>query len=309
MPPAIQIEDLTKVFQTYGREIRALNGVSFNVEPGELFGLFGPNGAGKSTLVRILATLVTPTLGTAFVNGFNVLNQELQARASFGLVTADERSFYGRLTARDNLAYFASLQNVPRARINNRVREVVDLFALGDKLSVPFQSLSTGQRQRLNMARALLHDPPILFLDEPTKSMDVETSRFVKALIKDELVARQGKTVIFISHEVADMEQFCDRVGILSHGRLRAIGPPDTLGAGLPDESVYRIEIQGDIKAISAGIGDLPGIASVRPSAQAGADAFSGCDVTGGANIRLDRYSSGRGGPWRALGILPTNSR
>lgn len=237
--------------------------VSFSVERGELFGLFGSNGAGKSTLVRMLATLIAPTSGSATINGFDIAHDELKVRASIGLVASDERSFYGRLTCRQNLSFYAALQNVPRAQVELNVERALALFDLLPKAGAPFQSLSTGQKQRLNMARALVHDPSVLFLDEPTKSMDVQTSDFVKALIKDELVARQRKTIVFISHELYEMDNFCDRVAILAEGQLRAIGAPDELSARLPRRSIYRVEVEGDADRIASRWRGLIGVEAV----------------------------------------------
>ncbi len=263
MVPIICVDHLSKTFTAYGRVVHAVRDVSFTVEPGELFGLFGSNGAGKSTLVRMLTTLLAPTDGTATVNGFDILRDELKVRASVGLVAGDERSFYGRLTCRQNLAFYAALQNVPRSQIGQRVDNALDLFRLLSKADVPFQSLSTGQKQRLNMARALVHDPPILFLDEPTKSMDVQTSDFVKALIKDELVARQRKTIVFISHELYEMDNFCDRVAILAEGQLRAAGTPQELSARIPRRAIYRIEVEGDADRIASRWRSLPNVEAV----------------------------------------------
>ena len=263
MTPVISVDHLSKIFTAYGREVHAVRDVSFEVERGELFGLFGSNGAGKSTLVRMLSTLLAPTRGTATVAGFDIVRDELQVRASIGLVASDERSFYGRLTCRQNLSFYAALQNVPRSQIGPRLDRVLSLFDLLPKASAPFQSLSTGQKQRLNMARALVHDPPILFLDEPTKSMDVQTADFVKALIKDELVARQRKTIVFISHELYEMDNFCDRVAILAEGQLRAVGTPDELGARIPRRAVYRVEVQGDADRIAARWRSLPTVEAV----------------------------------------------
>ena len=263
MTPIISLAHLTKTFTAYGREVHAVRDVSFDVERGELFGLFGSNGAGKSTLIRMLSTLLAPTRGTATVAGFDIARDELKVRASIGLVASDERSFYGRLSCRQNLSFYAALQNVPRAQIGPRVERALGLFDLQLKANAPFQSLSTGQKQRLNLARALVHDPPILFLDEPTKSMDVQTADFVKALIKDELVARRSKTIIFISHELYEMDNFCDRVAILAEGQLRAIGTPDELGARIPRRAIYRVEVQGDAERITAGWRSLPQVESV----------------------------------------------
>ena len=263
MPPIIRVDHLSKTFTAYGREVHAVRDVSFTVEPGELFGLFGSNGAGKSTLVRMLSTLLLPTRGTAAVNGFDIVRDELHVRASVGLVASDERSFYGRLTCRQNLSFYAALQNVPRSQVKQKVDGALGLFDLSSKAGAPFQSLSTGQKQRLNMARALVHDPPILFLDEPTKSMDVQTSDFVKALIKEELVARQRKTIVFISHELYEMDNFCDRVVILAEGQLRAIGTPEELGARIPRRAIYRIEVQGDADGIASRWKSLPKVEAV----------------------------------------------
>jgi ABC-2 type transport system ATP-binding protein len=265
--PIIITRGLTKIYRSMQQEVRAVSDVTLEIRPGELFGLFGPNGAGKSTLVRMLTTLLAPTSGTASVNGYDILRDDLQVRASSGLVTAEERSFYGRLSAVHNLSFYAAMQNLPRQQIKGRVAYVLELFGLSHKATVPVQSLSTGQKQRLNMARALVHDPPILFLDEPTKSMDVQTSDAVKALIKDELVGRQEKTVVFISHELYEMDNFCDRVVILAEGRVRVVGTPAELGARLPRRALYRIAVEGDAlvrnSVISERLGQIDGVESV----------------------------------------------
>ncbi len=251
MEPIITTHGLSKIYGAEPKAVHAISDLSLQIMPGELFGLFGPNGAGKSTLVRMLTTLLAPTSGSAIVGGYNIIGDELQVRASCGLVTADERSFYGRLSAAQNLSFFAAMQNMDLREIPKRVAYVLDLFGLTAKAEAKTQSLSTGQRQRLNMARALVHYPPILFLDEPTKSMDVQTSDFVKGLIKEELVGRRGKTVVYISHELYEMDNFCDRVVILADGRARVVGTPAELAARLPRRALYRIVVQGDVAGIT----------------------------------------------------------
>lgn len=263
MNEIIQTNNLSKTYQSQGKVVTAVSQVTFSINQGELFGLFGPNGAGKSTIVRMLTTLLAPTDGTATVNGFDVLRQEMQVRASLGLVTADERSFYGRLTARQNLQFYAAMQNVPRSQIGERIHAVLELFGLTHKADAPTQSLSTGQKQRLNMARALIHNPPILFLDEPTKSMDVQTSDFVKELIRDELVNKQGKTVVFISHELYEMENFCDRVIILADGSVQAVGTPAELGARLPRRALFRLVVEGQPEQLAQSWRSLAGVETV----------------------------------------------
>ena len=263
MDEIIRADGLSKTYQSQGKAVTAVSDLTFSVGKGELFGLFGPNGAGKSTIVRMLTTLLAPTAGTAMVNGFDVVQQEMAVRASIGLVTADERSFYGRLTARQNLQFYAAMQDVSRSQIETRIKAVLELFGLSHKADAATQSLSTGQKQRLNMARALIHNPPILFLDEPTKSMDVQTSDFVKALIRDELVNKQGKTVLFISHELYEMENFCDRVIILANGRLQALGTPAELGAKLPRRALFRLVVEGNPDAFVNSWHVLDGVESV----------------------------------------------
>lgn len=302
MNKIIQVENLSKTYQNRGKVVTAVSSITFAVNRGELFGLFGPNGAGKSTLVRMLTTLLVPTSGTATVNGYDVVRQEMQVRASIGLVTAEERSFYGRLTARQNLQFYAAMQNVPRPQIARRIAAVLELFGLGHKADAAVQSLSTGQKQRLNMARALIHDPPILFLDEPTKSMDVQTSDFVKALIRDELVNRQGKTVVFISHELYEMENFCDRVIILANGTMQAIGTPAELGARLPRRALFRLVVEGDPSILTASWQAVEGVESVteisRGATQTTFDValaderiwFQVLAVIEGKNDRLESY-------------------
>ncbi len=282
-PHAIVADHLGKTFTHGNRTVVAVRDISLCVSAGELFGLFGHNGAGKSTLVRILATLVRPTHGSAHVNGFELVRDEQKVRASIGLVTSDERSFYGRLNALDNLHFYAALQNVPRQRIAERVQDVLALFNLSNIAKRPFQTYSTGQKQRLNMARAMLHDPPILFLDEPTKSMDVQTSDFVKALVKNELVGRQHKTVVFISHELYEMENFCDRVGIVHRGELRALGTPAELLRQLPMQPSYQLEVEGDVDAILRAVSQLGDIASVNVVQRDDARARIEIDLNDGA--------------------------
>ena len=263
MKAIISTKNLSKTYRGQGQAVVAVQDVSLDVFTGELFGLFGPNGAGKSTIVRILSTLLMPSSGTAIVNGYDVVQQEMQVRASIGLVTADERSFYGRLTASQNLHFYAAMQNIPRADIPQRIQTVLDLFGLAHKSEAPVQSFSTGQMQRLNMARALIHDPTILLLDEPTKSMDVQTSDLVKTLIKEELVGRQNKTVVFISHELYEMDNFCDRVVILAEGQIRVVGTPAELGALLPRRAVYRVVVAGDAVAIQSRWQNKSGIETI----------------------------------------------
>ncbi len=210
----------------------AVDGVDLCVTTGELFCLLGPNGAGKTTLIKMLSTLIEPTRGSARVNGYD-LRQELAIKATCGLVTSDERSFYWRLTGRQNLEFFARLQGLDRGEARDRsqvVLERVDLLEAADKR---FLIYSTGMRQRLSIARALLNKPRLLTLDEPTKGLDPIASASLQRLIRQELVDGEGITVLLTTHDLHEAEALCDRIAIMHLGRIRAVGTPQELRRSL----------------------------------------------------------------------------
>ncbi|MBI3243668.1 MAG: ABC transporter ATP-binding protein [Chloroflexi bacterium] len=268
---ALSTDSLAHDFPSPRGPVQALSEVTLSVERGEFFGLFGPNGAGKSTLIRILTTLIIPTSGRATVMGHDVLRQADKARENFGLVFANENSFYGRLTGRQNLEFFAALQNIPRSQAKQRAAELLDLFGLGNAADAYFQSYSTGMRQKLNVARALLHNPPLLFLDEPTKGMDVVTAESVRTLLRRDLVERQGKTVVLTTHDLDEMESLCDRVAILEAGKIRAFGAPADLIQQASASVVYRLEIAAAPDGLVAQLSGLPGVDSVEAVSQTSA--------------------------------------
>ena len=230
---AIQTSALTKRFpsQTGLRRflIRAeyappaVDGVNLSVRAGELFGLLGPNGAGKTTLIKMLCTLVLPTSGSAQINGFN-LNQDTAIKASIGLVTSDERSFYWRLTGRQNLEFFATLHHIPQNQIPARVDEVLEKVGVGPIADKRFLTYSNGIRQRLSIARALLNRPRILFLDEPTKGLDPIATDRLHHLIRKQLVDEQGITVFLTTHDLEEAKNLCDRLAVMNQGQILACG-------------------------------------------------------------------------------------
>lgn len=222
----------------------AVNEVSLAVGQGELFGLLGPNGAGKTTLIKLLATLIVPTRGTARVDGFD-LRQEAAVRASLGLATSDERSFYWRLTGRQNLEFFAALQALPPRRLAGRVQTILELLDLAEIADTRFQTYSTGMRQRLAIARALLHEPRILFLDEPTKGLDPTATRQLHHLIRETLVNQQGITVFLSTHLLEEAERLCDRVAVLHRGQVRGSGTIPELRRELGLVERYQVQVQG----------------------------------------------------------------
>jgi len=248
---AIQTNALSKRFAPqigFRRLIRrasptqlAVDQINLRVGKGELFGLVGPNGAGKTTLIKMLCTLIQPTSGAARVNGLP-LSRDTEIRASIGLVTSDERSFYWRLTGRQNLEFFAHLHNIPKNEIVSRVEEALQQVSLDSDADRQFMTYATGMRQRLSIARALLSHPSILFLDEPTKGLDPEATRRLHALIRNKLVDEQGMTVFLTTHDLEEAELLCDRIAVMSHGRINACGSPKELRelAGKTDHTSIR---------------------------------------------------------------------
>ena len=221
MSKAIETFDLTKRFpaqnrqwnllrRSSGEDVLAVDSVTLSVERGELFGLLGPNGAGKTTLIKLLCTLVVPTSGEALVDGFNLADGE-SIRRHVGLVTGEERSFYWRLSGRENLKFYASLYDLTPSETESRVRQLSGLLELGEFLDLRFDRCSRGMKQRLALARGLLHDAEILFLDEPTKSLDPAAASRLRETIAD-LAHSQGHTVVLVTHQLSEAEELCDRI-------------------------------------------------------------------------------------------------
>ena len=218
----IEFQDLTK---TYGR-LRAVQGLSLRVEPGEVYALLGPNGAGKTTALRCLATLQVPTSGTAFVGDADVREQPLVVRARIGFLAAS-MGLYERLTPVELLQYFGRLHRLEALALDKRVAELVDVFGITPFMSQRCGTLSTGQAQRVSVARALVQDPPALILDEPTMGLDVLSGEVIYRFIEAE--RDRGKAILFSTHQMAEVELLADRVGVLSGGRLVAEGTPASL--------------------------------------------------------------------------------
>lgn len=219
---AVVVERLRKLF---GRAT-AVDELSLVVSPGEIYGLLGPNGAGKTTALRILAGLLTPTAGTAVIAGVDVATQPRDAQRRLGFLTGTT-GLYRRLTGREVLTYFGRLHGLTPSRIADRIVELTRALDLGAILDQRCEALSTGQKQRISVARAALHDPPVLILDEPTVGLDVLASRFLRDFVRGE--RDRGKAVLFSTHYLAEAELLCDRVGLMHRGRLLAEGAPPAL--------------------------------------------------------------------------------
>jgi ABC-2 type transport system ATP-binding protein len=256
MPAAIRAEDLTKIYvkrrslremalRPLGRAERvvALREVSFEAREGETFGLLGPNGAGKTTLLKILACLVLPSGGRATVNGADVARDDRAVRRSIGFATSDERSFYWRLTGRENLEFFASLYGLDASLARRRTSELVETIELQEVADQQFMNFSTGMKQRLAIARALLHDPQVLCLDEPTRSLDPIAAKHLRTFIAARLRREHGKTVLIATHNLQEAEEMCDRVAILDRGRLLRLGSVAEITSGLPGREHYVLTV------------------------------------------------------------------
>ncbi|MFH1417924.1 MAG: ABC transporter ATP-binding protein [Planctomycetota bacterium] len=223
----VEVCELTKVFPTTeGGEKLAVNGLSFRLAAGEIFGLLGPNGAGKTTALRMMSGLLTPTSGTARLNGFDVQTHREQAKRSLGYLTAST-GLYQRLSPRELLRYFGELIGMDLSAIKRRIDVLIDWLDMADFANLRCGGLSTGQKQRTNIARALMGDPPILVMDEPTLGLDVLTNRIVLDFIRAE--GDRGKTVIMSTHYLDEAETLCHRFGLIHEGNLVGEGDLATL--------------------------------------------------------------------------------
>jgi sodium transport system ATP-binding protein len=226
---AIETRGLTKVYGTPQRgTVEALRGLDLECRAGEVYGLLGANGAGKTTTLRILSTILAPTSGTARVAGVDVAEDPLEVRRRIGFLSAST-GLYDRLTARETLEYFGSLHGLEPERLERRVAELIEIFDLGQVADRRCAALSTGQRQRVSIARAVLHEPPVLILDEPTTGLDVLAAGAMIDFIESRRNA--GTCILFSTHVLSEAERLCDRIGVIHDGRLMASGTFEELAA------------------------------------------------------------------------------
>jgi sodium transport system ATP-binding protein len=227
--PAIIAEGLGKVFLDRHRgEVAAARDISFQCHYGEVFGLLGPNGAGKTTTLRMLSTVLSPTSGRATVAGHDVVLEALAVRRSIGFLSGST-GLYARFTPRETLEYFGRLHRMDRRRLRERIEEVLDLLEVRPYADVRCERLSTGNRQRVSIARAIVHDPPVLILDEPTLGLDVLVAASLVRFIEE--CRARGKCVIFSTHILPEAERLCDRIAVIHGGEVRAVGTPAELRA------------------------------------------------------------------------------
>jgi len=222
----IQADGLVKVFRSRRGEVRAVDGLSFESRAGEIFGLLGPNGAGKTTTLRMLATILTPTAGSAHIAGHDVRTEPGRVREKIGFL-ATETGLYDRFTARETLRFFGRINQLSDWEIDARSNEIFEMLSMLRLADRRVGTFSTGEKQKLSLARSILHDPPVLILDEPTFGLDVMAARTVVDTIR--LFREQGRTIVLSTHIMRVAEKLCDRIGILFGGTLRALGTVDEL--------------------------------------------------------------------------------
>ena len=246
----VEVENLRRTYKTTtgtirrrSLEVEAVRGVSFEIGEGELFGLLGPNGAGKTTTIKMLITLLIPTSGSARVLGRDVVKDARWVRERIGYVFGGDRGLYERLSALDNLRYFAELYAVEPRNQKARIQELLELVGLDGREKERVEGFSRGMRQRLHIARGLLHDPPVVFLDEPTIGVDPVGARELRATIAS--LTQSGKTVLLTTHYMFEADALCDRIAVIARGEIVGAGTPRELKAQVAEGTVVEIEVYG----------------------------------------------------------------
>lgn len=264
---AIEVADLRRdyvtrsFFGTVSKVTSALSGIGFEVRTGDLFGLIGPNGAGKTTTIRILTTLLSPTSGTAKVLGLDVREDLYEIRRRIGIVFGGERGLYNRVTAVDNLKYFSDLYGVDPRVSKKRIPELLQLVGLADRAYERVEKYSRGMKQRLHIARALVHDPELLFLDEPTIGLDPGGARDIRTMIRE--MHGLGKTILLTTHYMFEAEELCERIAVISKGKIVALDTPSALKSRVRDISVIELRTYDATDSYVEELKKLPNVVRV----------------------------------------------
>lgn len=247
---AIQVKNLKRKFKSssgiikrHVKEVIAVDGISFDVQKGELFGLLGPNGAGKTTTVKMLTTLLIPTEGSASIMGMDVVEDAEEVRPRIGFIFGGERGLYWRLSGFDNLRYFASLYYVDAPTAAKRIPQLIEMVGLKGREKEKVEGYSRGMRQRLHIARALLHDPEVLFLDEPTIGLDPVGARELRITVRN--LQSAGKTILLTTHYMFEADALCKRIAVINKGKIVALDTPEALKNSVKDLSIVEIEVFG----------------------------------------------------------------
>jgi ABC-2 type transport system ATP-binding protein len=248
---AIETNSLSKTFltrkgfwRTQSKSTLAVENISLSVNQGELFGLLGPNGAGKTTTVKMLSTLLLPTSGSISILGLDILKNTQEIRKRIGFTFGGARGLYGRLSAKENLRYFAELYALSQELTRKRIADLLEMVGLSDRADDRVETFSSGMQQRLHLARALLHDPELIFLDEPTVGIDPVGARELRATIKN--LISVGKTILLTTHYMAEAEELCDHIAIVNKGNIVAEGTPSSLKKRIGKETVIELTVNNE---------------------------------------------------------------
>jgi ABC-2 type transport system ATP-binding protein len=283
--PAVAVSTLTRRFPPPRKteaERLALDRLDLEIRAGEVHGLLGPNGAGKTTLCKILSTVLLPTSGEARIHGYDVVKQARSVRPLIGLVFGGERGLYWRLTARQNLRYWAALYRVPRRQVAERVEGLLARVGLAERAHERVETWSRGMKQRLHLARGLVGDPRVLILDEPTTGMDPVAAREFRSLVRD--LRDEGRTLLITTHDMAEAETVCDRVSLIDEGRLLRTEDPRTIGGWVAAHE--RVDAVGVPEPVLARLADLPGVSRVERLDGAAVRVHTGAEGAAGAVLR-----------------------
>jgi ABC-2 type transport system ATP-binding protein len=269
----VEVSQLAKTFETkegglfrkVRKEIVAVAGVDFSVPKGEVFGLLGPNGAGKTTTIKMLCTLITPSGGDAFINGFSIAKDQQKVRENLGVMLTGERTLYWKLTGQENLEYFAALYHLESGYAKKRIPELLKLVGLEERRDTLVENYSTGMRIRLSFAKALLNDAPVLLFDEPTASLDPQSSHLIRDIIRD--LARQGHAVILTTHNMEEADILSDRVAIIDHGKIVILGSPSELKQKVKSSDVIEIEARNLTEQIADSLPSMSEVSKVAITA------------------------------------------
>lgn len=270
---AIAVRQLRRVYRRRNgwirsqvKEVVGLHGLDLEIPVGEVHGLLGPNGAGKSTLCKVLATVLVPTSGTAQVLGYDVVRDKQQVRRRISLVLGGERGLYSRLTARQNMRFWAGLYGIKEAVADRRTAELLDRVGLAARANDRVETFSRGMKQRLHLARGLLPDPAVILLDEPTTGMDPIATKDFQSLLAE---IREGRTILLATHDMVEAEALCDRVSIINEGRTVAMASPATLASWIT--RYERIDVRQQLdEAVARKLSQIPGVGRVGPGPDGG---------------------------------------
>jgi ABC-2 type transport system ATP-binding protein len=286
---AISVRDLVRDYETTGSVRNALRGITFDVSYGEVVGLLGPNGAGKTSCVRILSTLLLPTSGRAFIDSIDVVRHPKRVQRLCGISFGGDTGLYGRLSARDNLRFFGTMYGMHGRLLSERAAQVLATVGLHDRAKDRVETFSRGMRQRLHLARSLLHDPPVLLLDEPSSGLDLESARALRHVVKT--LREQGRAILLTTHNLSEAERICDRILVLVNGSIIRSATPQEMREQAARSQGIIVEFRTDDSLSDAFFADWPGL--IQWTVQSGSYRVRCHDAPTGAAYAME-YLRGR---------------